>query len=109
MRTVPILEAFGDADMQRALVASLLAVTATSVMGTWMVLRGMSLIGDALAHGIIPGLALATLWGFDPTLGALLSAGVMVVGITVVSRRAPLPEDTGVGLLFVGMLALGVM
>ena len=69
----------------------------------------MTFLGDALAHGVLPGLALATVIGFSATLGALVSAGVMVAGITLVSRRSRLTEDTAIGLLFVGMLALGVL
>lgn len=95
--------------MQRALVAGLLAVVASSVVGAWVVLRGLSFLGDALAHGVIPGMALAVLWGFDVTVGAMLSAAVMVLGVSAVNRRSPLAEDTGVGLAFVGMLALGVV
>ncbi|MDP8958571.1 MAG: metal ABC transporter permease [Actinomycetota bacterium] len=95
--------------MQRALVAGLLAVAATSVVGTWMVLRGLSFLGDALAHGVIPGIALGVLVGFDLNLGAVLAAVVMVAAINLVHRRAGVTEDTGIGLLFVGMLALGVI
>jgi manganese/iron transport system permease protein len=104
-----LLEPFEFAFMQRALAAGLLAVLATSIVGTWVVLRGLSFLGDALAHGVLPGIALAFLWGFDVTLGALVSAVVMVVGINLVNRRARLSQDTGIGLLFVGMLALGVI
>jgi manganese/iron transport system permease protein len=95
--------------MQRALLAGMLAVLASSIVGTWVVLRGLSFIGDALAHGVIPGMALAVLWGFNLTVGALLTAVLMVGGISLVNRRSRLSEDTGVGLLFVGMLALGVI
>ncbi len=95
--------------MQRALLAGMLAVVASSVVGTWVVLRGLTFLGDALAHGVIPGMALAVLWGFDLTLGAFLTAGLMVGGIDLVNRRSRLGDDTGVGLLFVGMLALGVI
>lgn len=104
-----LLDPFDPEFMQRALLAGLLAVLATSVVGTWVVLRGLTFLGDALAHGVIPGMALAVLWGFNLTVGALLTAGVMVGGISLVNRRARLAEDTGVGLLFVGMLALGVV
>lgn len=104
-----LLDPFDPEFMQRALLAGLLAVAATSVVGTWVVLRGLTFLGDALAHGVIPGMALAVLWGFNLTVGALLTAGVMVGGISLVNRRARLAEDTGVGLLFVGMLALGVI
>jgi ABC-type Mn2+/Zn2+ transport system permease subunit len=95
--------------MQRALLAGLLAVVATSVVGTWVVLRGMTFLGDALAHGVLPGIALAVVIGVSPTLGALVAAAVMVGGVHVVRRHSPLPEDASVGLLFVGMLALAVV
>jgi ABC-type Mn2+/Zn2+ transport system permease subunit len=95
--------------MQRALLAGMLAVVASSVVGTWVVLRGLTFLGDALAHGVIPGMALALVWGFDLTLGAFLTAALMVGGIGLVDRRSRLGDDTGIGLLFVGMLALGVI
>lgn len=94
--------------MQRALLASLLTVVTTSLVGTWVVLRGMTFIGDAMAHGVIPGIALAFLLGLDLTLGAAVSGLVMIGGINLVDRRSRLPQDTAIGLLFVGMLALGV-
>ncbi len=103
------LDPFQYAFMQRALIGGALAATICAVVGTWVVLRGLAFMGDALAHGVLPGIALAFLWGFDLTIGALVSAGVMVAGINLVNRRGHLREDTGIGLLFVGMLALGVI
>jgi ABC-type Mn2+/Zn2+ transport system permease subunit len=102
-------DAFEPAFMQRALLAGLLASSATAVVGTWVVLRGLTFLGDALAHGVVPGLALAVLWGFSPTAGALAAALVMGGAVTLVSQRTGVREDTGIGLLFVGMLALGVV
>ncbi len=104
-----LVDPFDPEFMQRALLAGMLAVLASSVVGTWVVLRGLSFLGDALAHGVIPGMALAVLWGFNLTLGALVSAAVMVAGVGLVNRRARVGDDTGVGLLFVGMLAVGVI
>ena len=95
--------------MQRALIGSLVAVVATSIVGTWVVLRGLSFLGDALAHGVIPGIALAVLWGFSPVVGAFVAALVMSGLVTAVSARTTVREDTAIGLLFVGMLALGVV
>ena len=95
--------------MQRALVGGLLAVVATSLVGTWVVLRGLSVLGDALAHGVRPGIALAVLWGFSPILGALAAAVVMGGLVSVVTVRTHVREDTGIGLLFVGMLSLGIV
>jgi ABC-type Mn2+/Zn2+ transport system permease subunit len=102
-------EAFEPAFMQRALLGGLLAVVATSLIGTWVVIRGLSFLGDALAHGVIPGVALAVLWGASPLLGAFVAALVMSGLVSLVSSRTTIREDTGIGLLFVGMLSLGVI
>ena len=104
-----IVEPFALGFQQRALVAGVLAVLVSSVVGTWVVLRGLAFIGDALAHGVLPGVAMAVLLGFDLILGAVVSSVAMVAGINIVHRRARLTEDTAIGLLFVGMLALGVV
>lgn len=104
-----VLDAFEPAFMQRALVGALLAVVATSLVGTWVVLRGLSFLGDALAHGVIPGIALAVLWGFNPVIGALVAAAVMGILISVVTSRTRIREDASIGLLFVGMLSLGIV
>lgn len=104
-----ILEAFEPEFMQRALLGSLVAVVATSLVGTWVVLRGLAFLGDALAHGVIPGIALAVLWGFSPIIGAFVAAIVMSGLVSVVSNRTAVREDTAIGLLFVGMLALGIV
>jgi ABC-type Mn2+/Zn2+ transport system permease subunit len=104
-----LTEPFQLAFMQRALLAGVLVVVISSVVGTWVVLRGMTFLGDALAHGVLPGIALGVLIGFSPTLGAVASAAVMVAGINLVHRYSKMSEDTGIGLLFVGMLASGVI
>lgn len=89
--------------------AGVLAVITCSVVGTWVVIRGLSFMGDALAHAVLPGIALATLMGVNPVLGAFASAAVAVVVIQAASGRGKVTEDTGIGLAFVGMLALGVI
>lgn len=104
-----LVEPFRLAFMQRALVGGLLTVVVTALVGTWVVLRGLSFLGDALAHGVVPGIALGVVMGFDPSIGAVVSALVMAGGISLVHRVTRLREDTGIGLLFVGMLALGVV
>ena len=93
----------------RALIGGSLASVALAVIGTWVVIRGMSFLGDALVHGVIPGIAAALLLGFNPILGAAIAAGVMIVGINLVHRQTTFSEDTSIGLLFVGMLGLGVI
>jgi len=104
-----LIEAFEPSFMQRALIGGLIAVVATSLVGTWVVLRGLAFLGDALAHGVIPGVALATLVGFSPILGAFLAALLMSGLVSVVSDRTTVRDETAIGLLFVGMLSLGII
>ena len=104
-----LVEPFELAFQQRALLGGSLAAIALALVGTWVVIRGMSFLGDALVHGVIPGIALAILFGFNPLLGAAIAAVVMLLGINMVHRQTEFPEDTGIGLLFVGMLGLGVI
>jgi ABC-type Mn2+/Zn2+ transport system permease subunit len=98
-----------SAFMQRALVAGILVAIATGVVGTLMVLRGMAFLGDALAHGVLPGIAAALLIGIPSFIGALAGAAVMIGGVMAFTRRTRLSGDVAIGLLFVGMLALGVV
>lgn len=94
---------------QRALIGGVLAALMASTVGTWLVLRGMSFFGDAFVHGVIPGVAAAVVLDVNPLLGAAVAAAVMVAAIELVQRKTVLGEDTSIGLLFVGMLALGVV
>lgn len=103
------LEPFALGFQQRALLGGLIAGVMASVVGVWLVLRGMSFFGDAFVHGVLPGIAAAVVFDFSPYLGAAVAAVVMVAGIEYVHRTTTLKEDTGIGLLFVGMLALGVV
>jgi ABC-type Mn2+/Zn2+ transport system permease subunit len=94
--------------MVNALVAGLLVSIACGIVGTFIVLRGLAFIGDALAHGVLPGVAIAVLFGLPGMLGAAAGALAMIFGIGFITRRSNLSSDTAIGLLFVGMLALGV-
>lgn len=102
-------EPFALGFQQRALMGGILAGVMCAVVGTWLVLRGMSFFGDAFVHGVVPGIAAAVVLDINPALGAAVAAAVMVAGIEWVSRQSKLSEDTAIGLLFVGMLALGVV
>jgi manganese/iron transport system permease protein len=95
--------------LQRSLAAGLLTAIAGAIVGTWVVIRGLTFMTDALAHGVLPGIAVAFLIDIDPVIGAFASAVVMVAGVRLVADRSRLPEDVGIGLLFVGMLALAVV
>lgn len=94
--------------MLRALAAGVLVSIACGIVGTLVVLRGLAFIGDALAHGVLPGIAVSILLGLPGIVGAALGALAMIGGITLITQRSRLSSDTAIGLLFVGMLALGV-
>jgi ABC-type Mn2+/Zn2+ transport system permease subunit len=95
--------------MFHALAAGILVAIACAIAGTFVVLRGMAFIGDALGHGVLPGIAVATLVGFPGIIGAAIGASFMIGGITLITRRSRLSSDTAIALLFVGMLSLGVV
>jgi len=95
--------------MRNALFAGVLAVLTTSSVGTWVVLRSMSFLGEALAHGVLPGIAIAFIIGGNTMVGALIAAIAMVLGVNLIRAHSPLPTDTSIGVLFVGFLALGVV
>lgn len=104
-----LIDPFSLGFLQRAFIAGCLAAATCAVVGIWVVLRGLAFMGDALAHGVMPGIAVAYVTGRNTTVGAAISALAMVGGVRFVQRRSGLPEDTGIGLLFVGMLGLGVL
>jgi manganese/iron transport system permease protein len=95
--------------MQRALVASLIVGVLCAVVGCYIVLRSMAFLGDALAHAILPGVAIAFLVGGNLLIGALVAAVVVAVGISYVSRTGAVREDTAIGIFFAAALALGVV
>ncbi|PSM44677.1 ABC transporter permease [Streptomyces dioscori] len=95
--------------VQRALWGGILVSAICALAGTWVVLRGMAFLGDAMSHGLLPGVALAALFGGNLLVGAVASAAVMTAGVSALGRTRRLSQDTGIGLLFVGMLSLGVI
>jgi len=95
--------------MQRALVEVVLMGLVCGVIGTYVVLRGMAFIGDALSHAIFPGVVIAFLWGIGFFVGALAFGLITALLIGVVSRNRRVSEDTAIGVLFAGMFALGIV
>lgn len=104
-----LLDPFSVSFVQRALLSGMLVSILCALVGTWVVLRGMAFVSDAVSHGMLPGIAVSYLVGVNLLIGAAVSAVVMICGIAWVSKDSELSEDTGIGLLFAGMLALGVV
>jgi ABC-type Mn2+/Zn2+ transport system permease subunit len=94
--------------MARALAASVIVGVLCAVIGTYVVLRGMAFLGDALAHAILPGVAIAYLLHGSLLAGALVAAVVIALTIGLFSREGAIREDTAIGILFAAALSLGI-
>jgi ABC-type Mn2+/Zn2+ transport system permease subunit len=97
--------------MQRALLAVVLIGAVSGVIGAYVVTRGMAFLGDALAHSVLPGVAIAYISGASGQgllLGGLAAGVLAALGIGFLTRGSRLAEDTAIGVVFSGMLALGI-
>ncbi len=104
-----LIEPLAYGFMQRGLVASIMVGVLCAVVGCYVVLRSMAFLGDALAHAILPGVAVAYLLRGHLMVGALVMAVLVALGIGFFSRRGVLKEDTAIGILFAAALSLGVV
>jgi manganese/iron transport system permease protein len=107
-----ILEPLQYAFIIRGFMAAMMVGIICAVVGTYVVLRGMAFFGDALAHSILPGVAVGYLVGSGARgplfWWAMLASVLAAVGIGVISRGTKIKEDTAIGVIFAGMFALGV-
>lgn len=94
--------------MQRGLVASLIVGILCAVIGCYVVLKGMAFLGDAMAHAILPGLAVAYLLNSNLMLGGLVAAVIVALSISYFSKEGTIKEDTAIGIFFAAALSLGV-
>jgi manganese/iron transport system permease protein len=103
-----LIEPLQFAFMVRGMMASVMVGVLCAVMGTYVVLRGMAFLGDAMAHAILPGIAIAYLLHGNLLVGAIAAAVFVAIGIGFVSKGGAIKEDTAIGILFAAALALGV-
>ena len=98
--------------MVRGMAAAVMVGIVCAMVGTYMVLRGMAFLGDALAHSILPGIAIGYLvsgGSREPIFWWGLGTGVLTaIGIGAVGKGAQVKEDTAIGIIFSGMFALGI-
>lgn len=107
-----LLQPLQYAFMQRGMMAAVLVGIVCAVVGVFVVLRGMAFFGDALAHAILPGVAVGYLIG-NGARGPLFWWGLLTgvfaaIGIGAISRSTRIKEDTAIGIIFAGMFALGI-
>jgi ABC-type Mn2+/Zn2+ transport system permease subunit len=94
--------------MVRGLLASVMVGILCAVMGTYVVLRGMAFLGDAMAHAILPGVAISYLLHGNLLVGAMIAAVIIAISIGFFSKGGVVKEDTAIGILFAAALSLGV-
>ena len=104
-----ILEPFTYEFMLRALAATTIAAVVCAVLSCWLVLIGWSLMGDAVAHAVLPGVVLAYLVGAPFAIGALVFGLLAVVLIGVVRDTSRIKEDAAIGIVFTSLFALGIV
>jgi ABC-type Mn2+/Zn2+ transport system permease subunit len=103
-----VLNPLSYAFMQRGLLAALMIGVLCAVIGCYVVLRSMAFLGDAMAHAVLPGIAIAYLLAVNLTIGAMVAAVIVALGIGFLTRQGAVKEDTAIGIVFTAALALGV-
>ncbi len=98
--------------MLRGLAAAVLVGAVCAVVGTYVVLRGMAFFGDAVAHTVLPGVAVGYVAGGGERgpilIGSIVAAIIASLGINAIRRGGRVNEDTAIGIVFAGMFALGI-
>jgi len=105
--TDPLIEPLQYGFMARSLIAAILVGIICPILGSYVILRGMAFLGDALAHIILPGVVFAYLIGWPLAVGALIVGVLAAVGISALSQGSEIREDTAIGIIFAGCFALG--
>ena len=103
-----VLEPLALGFFVRALMASVMVGVVCAVVGTYVVLRGVAFIGDAIAHAAFPGVVAAFMLSIPFYLGAAIAAVGTALAIGFVTKRAGIRQDTAIGVLFAGTFAFGV-
>ncbi len=104
-----LLEPLQFGFMQRGLAASVLVAVICGILGSFVVLKGLAFIGDALAHASFGGVAIAFVLGLNIYVGAFVVALATAFGIGAVTRRGRINSDTAIGVFFSGTFALGIL
>ncbi|WP_328470736.1 zinc ABC transporter permease AztB [Actinoplanes sp. NBC_00393] len=104
-----LLEPFTVTFVVRALIGGVLLAAICALVGAWVITRGMTFLGEAMSHGMLPGVAIASILGGNLVVGAAVSAFAMAVGVGALRHSREFGRDTSIGLLFVGMLSIGVI
>ena len=94
--------------MQRSLVVAIVVGVICAVVGSYLMVQRLALLGDAISHSVLPGLAIAYLIGANIFLGAFIAGIISTIFINVISTRSNIKEDTAMGIVFSAFFALGI-
>ncbi len=95
--------------LQNAMIAGVMVGIVCGFIGCFIILRGMALMGDAISHAVLPGVAIAYIMGFSIFIGAVITGVLTSLGIGYISQNSKLKDDTAIGLMFTAAFALGVV
>ncbi|WP_036705185.1 metal ABC transporter permease [Paenibacillus sp. OSY-SE] len=95
--------------LQKALVTSIMVGVICGVIGCFIILRGMALMGDAISHAVLPGVALSYLFGVNFFFGAVLTGILTAIGIGYISQNSKIKNDSSIGIMFTSAFALGII
>ncbi|MCT4792118.1 MULTISPECIES: metal ABC transporter permease [Exiguobacterium] len=110
MTIIDFIHALTEYDfLQKALVTSVMVGIICGVIGCFIILRGMSLMGDAISHAVLPGVAISYLLGINFFIGAVATGLLTALGIGFVSQNSRIKNDTAIGILFTSAFALGII
>lgn len=110
MNVLDFIQALTEYDfLQKALVTSVMVGIICGVIGCFIILRGMSLMGDAISHAVLPGVAISYLLGINFFIGAVATGLLTALGIGFVSQNSRIKNDTAIGILFTSAFALGII
>ena len=104
-----VSQPFQLAFMQRALLTSILVGGICGLLSSFVILKGWSLLGDAISHAVLPGVAIAYLLGWPYFVGAFITGSLTSLGIGIIERNSPIKEDAAMGIMFTGAFALGIV
>lgn len=95
--------------LQKALITSVVVGIISGVIGSFIVLRGMALMGDAISHAILPGVAISYIMGINYFYGAVVFGILTSIGITAISQNSRIKNDASIGIVFSAAFALGII
>lgn len=95
--------------LQKALITSIMVGIICGVIGSFIVLRGMALMGDAISHAVLPGVAISYMFGINFFYGAAFTGIISALGIGAISQNSRIKNDASIGIVFSAMFALGII